>query len=166
MKNVFYYAILLMLSFSLLSATCSSNDDDGQDPNNNSVVIAEVTATLQTGTWRITNFVDSGTDETNDFAGYNFTFNNNGTLAANNGSTTVTGTWSITNSGSSSSGSSTDDDGNSSSDVDFNIAFASPPDFAELTEDWHIVSHTGTRIVLIHISGGNGGTDNLTFELN
>lgn len=155
MKNVFFYATLLMLSFSLMSSTCSSNDDDGQDPNNNSVVIAEVTATVQTGTWRITNFVDSGTDETNDFTGYNFTFNTNGTLAANNGSTTVNGTWSITN-----------DDDNSSDDIDFNIAFASPADFVELTEDWHIESRTSTRIVLIHISGGNGGTDNLTFELN
>lgn len=164
MKNVFYYAMLLMLSFSLMSSTCSSSDDDGQDPNNNLAVIAEVTATVQTGTWRITNFVDSGSDETNDFTGYNFTFNTNGTLVADNGSTTVNGTWSITNDSSSSS--STDDDGNSSDDIDFNIAFASPADFAELTEDWHIVSRTSTKIVLIHISGGNGGTDNLTFELN
>lgn len=163
MKNVLFYATLLMLSYSLMSSTCSSSDDDGQDPNNNLVVIAEVTATVQTGTWRITNFVDSGIDETNDFAGYNFTFNSNGSLVADNGSTTVTGTWSITND--SGSGSS-DDDGNSSSDIDFNIAFAAPADFAELTEDWHIVSRSSTQIVLIHISGGNGGTDNLTFELN
>ena len=67
-----------------------------------------------------------------------------------------TGTWSVTNSSSSSS--------SSSDDIDFNILFNSPPNFEELSEDWDIISHTSAKIELIHVSGGNGGTDYLTFE--
>lgn len=56
--------------------------------------------------------------------------------------------------------------GSSSGEVDFNIFFASPADFAELTEDWNIISYSASKIELIHVSGGNGGTDLLTFEKN
>ena len=160
MKKGFFYATLLMLSFSLMSSTCSSSDDDGLNQNNNSVVIGEISATVQTGTWRITSFVDSGSDETGHFNGYDFSFNSNGSLVASNSVNTYTGSWSITDDDDS------DDDSNSSDDIDFNIAFSSPADFAELTEDWHIVSRSSTRLELIHVSGGNGGTDTLTFELN
>ncbi len=159
MKRGFFYSMLLMMSFSLMSSTCSSSDDDGS-PDDNSAVIAQINSTVQTGTWRITSFIDSGNDETSNFSGYNFTFNSNGSLVADNGSTTISGTWSITDDDNS------DDDSSSSSDIDFNIGFSSPNDFAELSEDWHITSRTGTRIELIHVSGGNGGTDTLTFEMN
>jgi len=52
------------------------------------------------------------------------------------------------------------------SDLDFNIFFASPPDFEDLSDDWDFISHTSTKIELIDMSGGNGGTDYLTFEKN
>jgi hypothetical protein len=160
MKKGIFYCMLLMMSFSLMSSTCSSSDDDGMNPNDNSVIIADVTATVQTGTWRITSFIDSGNNETSNFSGYSFTFNGNGALVADNGNSTVTGTWSITDDDNS------NDDSSNSDDIDFNIAFSSPDDFTELTEDWHIVSRTSTKIDLIHVSGGNGGTDTLTFEMN
>ena len=51
-------------------------------------------------------------------------------------------------------------------DLDFNIAFSSPANFTDLTEDWNIITYTTTKIQLIHVSGGNGGTDYLTFEKN
>lgn len=44
--------------------------------------------------------------------------------------------------------------------------FTSPPDFEELTDDWDIISQTSSKIELIDISGGNGGTDYLTFQKN
>jgi hypothetical protein len=50
------------------------------------------------------------------------------------------------------------------SDMDFNIFFNLTNNFEDLNEDWHIVSQSSTRIELIHVSGGNGGTDTLTFE--
>jgi hypothetical protein len=39
-------------------------------------------------------------------------------------------------------------------------------DFEDLNDDWDIISRSSTKIELIDISGGNGGTDYLTFEKN
>lgn len=161
MKRVFFYGLLLMLNFSLMSSMCSSDDDDGS-PNDNSQQIAQIQNTAESGTWRITNFVDSGQNETSDFAGYNFSFNSDGTLVATNGSNTVSGTWSVTDDDSS------DDDSSSSDDIDFNIFFPVPEsnNFEDLNDHWDIVTTSSNRIELIDISGGNGGTDLLTFERN
>lgn len=161
MKRIFNLGFLLMLSFSLMSAMCSSDDDDGS-PNNNSQQIAEIESTAQSGTWRITNFNDSGQNETSDFNGYDFTFNSDGSLVATNGSNTLTGTWSVTDD------SNSNDDSSSDDDIDFNIFFpvSESSDFEDLNDDWDVVSTTSTRIELIDISGGNGGTDMLTFERN
>jgi len=68
----------------------------------------------------------------------------------------------VTDSSSSSSSSSN----SNSDDIDFNISFSSPNDFEELSDDWHIESHSSTMIKLKDVSGGNGGTDFLTFEKN
>lgn len=157
MKKGFYYGLLIMLSFTLMSFNCS-DDDDGGSNSNNSQQIAQIEDTAQSGTWRISNFNDSGQNETSDFTGYSFEFNSNGTLVASNGSNTVNGSWSVTDSSSSSS----DDD------IDFNIFFQVPndSDFEDLNDDWDVVSISSNKIELIDISGGNGGTDLLTFEMN
>ena len=161
MKKVFNLGLLLMLSFSLMSSMCSSDDDDGSS-NNNSQQIAQIENTAQSGSWRITNFNDSGDNETSDFNGYDFTFNSDGSLVATNGSNTLTGTWSVTDDSNSSDDSSSDDD------IDFNIFFSVPDtsDFEDLNDDWDVVTTSSTRIELIDISGGNGGVDMLTFERN
>lgn len=157
MSTKFIYGLLIMLSFSLMSSTCSKDDDI--NTNDNSVEINQIKATVQSGSWRITSFIDSGTDETSHFTGYSFTFKSNGTLTASNGSNTFNGTWSVTDS------SNSNDDSNSNSDIDFNIYFATPANFNDdLTEDWDIELYNSTKIQLIHVSGGNGGTDTLTFE--
>jgi hypothetical protein len=47
------------------------------------------------------------------------------------------------------------------------ILFSSPApaDFIDdLSDDWDILSYSATKIELIDVSGGNGGTDYLTFE--
>ncbi len=161
MKKVFNLGFLLMLSFSLMSSMCSTDDDDGST-NNNSQQIAEIENTAQSGAWRITNFNDSGQNETSDFNGYEFTFNTDGSLVATNGSNTITGTWSVTDDNNS------NDDSSSNDDIDFNIFFPVPEssDFEDLNDDWDIVSTSSTKIELIDVSGGNGGTDTLTFEKN
>jgi len=142
----------LVIVFTISS--CSSDDDSTNDSNSNQ---DEVENTVESGTWRITKFIDSGDDETSDYNGYTFTFNSDNTLVATNGTNSHTGTWSITDSNSG-------DD--SLDDLHFNIFFASPADFEELSDDWDILSRTDTKIELIDISGGNGGTDFLTFEKN
>ena len=153
MKALFFKSLLIfVLAFTISS--CSNDDDDNSNSDTNQTNIEN---TVQAGTWRVTKFIDSGDDETNNFNSYTFTFNASNSLIAENGNTTNNGSWSITDNNSS-------DD--SMDDLDFNISFASPQDFEELTEDWDIISRTDTKIELIHVSGGNGGTDFLTFEKN
>lgn len=115
--------------------------------------------TFITGSWIVTNFNDSGQDETNDFTSYDFTFASNGTVVATNGTETINGTWSVTDSSSSSS---------SSSDIDFNLFFnvSTTHNFDDLNDDWDIVSVSSNEVSLIDISGGNGGTYRLTFTKN
>jgi hypothetical protein len=148
MGKVKLSAILVgLLIFSLL---ISCDDDSPKDISKD-----QIQTIVQNGTWRITRFIDSGTDETNDFTGYNFTFNSSGVLNASNGTNNYTGTWSITDS---------DSNDDSSDDLDFNINFNLTNDFEDLNDDWDIVSQSSTKIELIDVSGGNGGTDLLTFE--
>ena len=156
MKNKFFYGLLLMLSLSLMSFQCSSDDDSMN--LDNSAEINKIKSDAMSGDWKVTSFIDSGIDETNHYTGYSFTFSTNGVLTATNANTVVTGTWSITDSNS-------NDDDSNSNDIDFNIFFSSPATFNDdLTEDWDIVNHNTTKIQLVHISGGNGGTDILIFE--
>ncbi len=147
---------LLSLIFMLNVASMCSSDDD----NSSSADPTPVINTASSGTWRITFYEDDGVNETFHFTGYNFTFGASNVLTATNGTNTYTGAWSVTNSDS-------NDDSPSSNDLDFNIMFSSPAVFAdELTDDWDIISYTDTKIQLVDVSGGNGGTDYLTFEKN
>lgn len=158
MKKVFFYNAIILLSLMIMSSTCSVNDDDDDELLNNSSEIASINDDASNGVWVITYYYDTDHEETSNFTGYTFTFGSNGVLTATNGVNTYTGSWSVTDDSSSST--------SSSDDIDFNIAFSSPSDFEELTDDWEIISHTSTRIELRDISGGNGGTDFLTFERN
>ena len=153
MKNLKIKTLTLLLG--LFTFVSCSNDSDNPNNNNNTQNLIE--NIVQDGTWRITKFIDSGTDETNHFTGYNFTFNSSGVLNANNGTNNYNGTWSISDSNS-------NDD--SQDDLHFNINFNLTNDFEDLNDDWDFVSQTSTKIELIDISGGNGGTDYLTFEKN
>jgi len=149
--------ILIPFLFSLfmlnVASMCSSDDNSSssQDPT-------PVINIASQGTWRITSYIDSGVNETNHFTGYNFTFGPSNVLTASNGTNNYTGTWSVVTD--------TTNDDNPSSDLDFNIGFTAPADFADLTDDWDVVSYTATTISLIDVSGGNGGTDTLVFTKN
>jgi hypothetical protein len=150
--------IMITVVFSLLLMACANKDDDGVLV---SMSAEQLQSIVQSTNWEITYFYDTDHEETSNFSGYSFSFNEDGTLVAVNGNTTVTGTWSINDN----SGSSSDDDGNSSTnDNDLNIFFASPEEFEDLTDDWDIISISNDQIELIDVSGGNGGTDYLTFS--
>ena len=149
-KN-FKVAISFVALTMLIITACNTDD--------NSTVSIQTTVenNVQNNTWRITKFIDSGTDETYRFTGYSFTFNSSGVLNANNGTNNYDGTWSIADSNS-------NDD--SQDDLDFIINFNLTNDFEDLNDDWDFISQSPTKIELIDISGGNGGTDYLTFEKN
>lgn len=152
-KLISVFALLFMLN---VASTCSN--DDNTPPQSTSVDPTPVINTVNTGNWIVTLYNDSGNVETTNFSNYIFTFGPGNVLTAVNGGTTVTGTWSVTSDNS--------NDDSPSNDLDFNIAFSAPANFADLTDDWNIISYTATKIQLIHVSGGNGGTDYLTFEKN
>ncbi|PZF73302.1 hypothetical protein DN068_09030 [Taibaiella soli] len=103
---------------------------------------------IQAGVWKVSFFSDNGNDETNHFTGYEFAFNANGSATASNGGSTVNGTWKT----------GTDDD---QAKLELNFGNTSP--FDELNNDWHILNTNNTTILLEDVSGGNGGTDALTF---
>ena len=145
----------LSLFVILLSVVFSCSNDSS---SNSSVDPTPVINTVNKGTWRITFYEDSGVNETSNFVGYNFTFGANSLLTATNVTNTYIGAWSVTSDNSG--------DDSPSNDLDFNIAFNSPANFSELTEDWNIIERTDTKIKLVHVSGGNGGTDYITFEKN
>lgn len=146
---------MLSLIFMLNVASMCSDDDD----NNSSADPTPVINTVTSGTWRITFYEDDGVNETYHFTGYNFTFGSSNVLTATNGTNTYTGSWSVTNDDS--------NDDSPSNDLDFNILFSTPTVFAdELSDDWDILSRTDTKIELVDVSGGNGGTDYLTLEKN
>lgn len=135
--------------------TWSCSDDDRNSGSSTTVEI--LTSTVRSGSWEITTFSKDGTDHTADFADYVFTFASSGLLTAVKGEINHTGAWSVT----------TDDsDDDDPDDIDFNIAFASPPGFEELTEDWRLLEVTDSKIRMRHKSGGDGSTDLLTIEKN
>lgn len=154
MKTLKLIPILLCIFMLNVASMCSKDDDNSNPPADPNPVIN----TVNQGTWRITLYNDSGTIKTSNFTGYNFTFGTGGVLTATNSSNTYNGIWSVT------SGDSSDD--NPSNDLDFNIGFTTPANFADLTDDWDIVTYTASKIELRDVSGGNGGTDLLTFEKN
>ncbi len=145
----------VFLIFLFASCSTSNNDAIQEDTEGTNQSSTQIQNTAQTGTWRVTYYYDSDHEETSNYSGYSFSFNSDGSLVSVNGNTTVTGTWSVTNSSS-----------GSSDDVHFNIFFAAPPAFEKLTDDWEIISTSSTKIELKDVSGGNGGTDFLTFMKN
>ncbi len=151
-KIIFATLIVCTIAFNF---SCSSYDD-GNALDNNS--ISTVVTAMNLGTWRITKYIDSDINETADFSGYNFTFTENNILMAKKGTDEIMGSWLVV----------TDDSngGSSSTYLDFIISFSGPVKFIKLSDDWDIKSSTSTKIELIDSSGGNGGTDYLTFEKN
>lgn len=155
MKKMKLISAFMFLFIATAFSSCTDEDDTVV---NNSVDPTPVINVVNNGTWRITLFNDSGVDETLNFTDYDFSFGASNILSATNGTNTYSGTWSVTSDNS--------NDDSPSNDLDFNIAFSAPANFAELTEDWNIISYTATKVQLVHVSGGGGGTDYVTFEKN
>ena len=286
MKKIILLKCLIALGLFLTSC---SVDENGLDARSLQADLETLSKNASSGSWRITSFIDSGSDDTKNFNGFKFFFESDGSLFAKNDTNDFLGSWSITMAGSDNGFSANDDctncttaqltdilstcsdwyvdklerndedleenfsgfqfnfnaDGsitaenatnvysgswessgngnnisviititgvseieevwtlheielqNGESKVDlrnsngdrlrfknnctlfdygntantgnpiaFNIFFASPANFNELSEDWDVVSHSPSKIDLIHISGGDGSTDLLSFEKN
>lgn len=147
----------VIFSFALATlfiASCYKNSNTSNSTSKG-MVQTQIESNMSISNWTISLFNDSGNDETNHFTGYTFKFENNGKLTTTNGVNTYTGTWSISDSNSK-------DD--SKDDLDFNIHFNLTNDFEDLNDDWDILSYSNNKMELVDVSGGNGGTDYLTFS--
>lgn len=144
MKNRLILITLLIMT-AIAASSCSKDDDSPADPS-------QTQDNVQSGTWRVTLYNDSGENRTSWFEGFSFTFNSNGSLTAVNGTVTQNGTYSVYR---------------DSGDTKFDITFqAANGPFEEISEDWRVITQSAGKIELINVSGGNGGTDYLTFEKN
>lgn len=139
-KLVPLIGILILTSW---FAGCSK--DDSSDPSDPAYLINIVTQ----GTWRITYFMDAGTNKTTNYTGYDFIFTDSAVLLAQKATTHFTGLWSVLS-----------QDGQ----LEMIISFTSPAAFIELGNTWHVTDATATKVILSAVV--SGGTDYLTFEQN
>lgn len=149
MKLRMMFMAIALLSMGLI-ISCSKDDETKVEEKITAADMSEIKATVESGDWRITNYLDADNDETTNYVGYTFTFNSDGILGATNGNISVSGAWSMTTS---------DVD-----ELDFNIFFTTPAIFEELADDWEIVKYSTAKIELRDVSGGDGTIDYLTFE--
>lgn len=138
MKKFIIIPTITLLVIALFSS-CKKDDSTSSPSSTNSI---------QQGQWKITSYIDSGNNETSHYTGYAFVFASGGVVSATKQGSSVNGSWS----------SGTDD-----SQLKLYLTFTATP-FSELNDDWHIVQQTSSLIQLEDVSGGNGGTDYLTFE--
>lgn len=144
MKNIINISALLIM---FLTGFTSCKKDDNSTSNTNS----NLSSGIQQGTWKVTSYIDSGTNETSHYTGYAFQFNSNGAVVASKTGSTVNGTWST---------------GSDDSNVKLVLDFGATSPFDELNDDWHVTEQSSSIIKLEDVSGGGSGTDYLTFEKN
>lgn len=137
MKKLFLLPVL-----ALFFASCSNNDTTS-DP------VADLTTKTNMvvqSNWTITQYTDSGKDETSDFSGYKFTFNTDGTFVAVSSSASFNGTWTLAQ-----GSSSPDDSGNNSADDNLNkltISITGNKQMDNLSHKWLTDKITATEIWL------------------
>jgi len=135
MKNL----ILLPALFAAIFLTSCSKSDTS-DPS------ADLTAkkgNVSTGSWKVTQYLDSGKDETSDFSSYSFNFRSDGTVFAANGMSDFSGIWSLNSGSSSSSSSSSDDNSNR-----FTITITGNKQMDDISKKWLVVKITEVEISL------------------
>ncbi len=140
-------AIFILSAITLFLFISCKKDDNGTTP----ISTTSVANTIVSGTWKITYYWDKDHEETANYSGYNFTFGIGNILTATKTGSSITGTWTTL----------LDD-----SKTKIVLGFSTPTSFVEISDDWHVIERTDSKIRLQDISGGNGGTDYLTFEKN
>lgn len=124
----------------------SCTDEDNSKTTNPTA--SEVIDRVDNGEWKIINYVVNGAEETEHFSDFEFTFDNQHILNATSGTTVYAGSWTVT-----------DAEGG---EVDFNISFTGPDEFADLSDDWSVVQVSKSMVKLEGET--DAGTNYLTFK--
>jgi hypothetical protein len=135
-------ALLLIPALAIILASCSKNDTTS-DP---AADLAVKNSIVVQSDWKITQYTDSGIDETSDFSGYKFKFNTDGTLVAIASDATFNGNWVL-----SLGNVKSDDSGNNSSDDNLNkltISITGSKKMDHLSHKWLTDKITATEIWL------------------
>ncbi len=117
--------------------------------SNNTTSPSILNTAVQKGKWKITLYNHNGKDETSQFTAYDFSFNPDGKLIATNALLSTQGSWSS---------------GNDDSQLKLYLNFGTSDYLHELNNDWHVTLQNASNIKLENVSGGNGGSELLTFE--
>lgn len=134
--------LVLIVLAALVFASCSKNETSS-DPIADLTVKSNMVAESQ---WVISQFMDSGKDETSDYSEYKFKFNNDGTLLAISSSATFNGTWVLAQ-----GQSNPDDSGNNSGDDKLHkltITISGNSYMDDLSHKWLVDKITSTEIWL------------------
>ena len=143
MNKLLLIPALATILFTSSFSGCKKEDNSMSDQVNT------LNQTAQTGTWKVTYYLDNSVDKTSTYTGYVFQFNSGGTITATKAGTTISGTWS---------------GGNDDSQVKLYLNFGTATPFLELNNDWHVTQQSSSIIKLEDVSGGGSPTDYLTFE--
>ena len=127
---------LLLVSLLVVSCSKSETTDPAADLSANQKMVS-------TGDWKVTQYLDSGKDETSDFSLLSVSFNADGSIVVSDGTTTYTGTSTLA-----SASSSSDDTGYDDKNHKFTITIAGDKLMQKLSKKWLAVKVTETEIWL------------------
>jgi len=134
--------LLLIPALAIIIASCS-NSDTTSDPVDD---LTTKTNMVVQSEWSITQYTDSGNDETSDYSGYRFKFNTDGTFVSVSSGETYSGTWMLAQ-----PNTNPDDSGDDSSDDKFNkltISITGNKQMDHLSHRWLTEKITATEIWL------------------
>ena len=138
MKKILLIPVLLMMLCGL--GSCSKSND--------STAIIPTSSIITVGNWKITYFVDNGSDHTSNYAGLKLIFISNGTVTSSNDLFSVNGTWVAS----------------LNTEDKLLLNFNTGLQMEQLNHDWHILEKTSIKLRMEDVSGGGGGTRYLTIE--
>lgn len=157
MRKLFVYP--MMAATLALGVSCGDDDDDNNNSGGSSAQDpVQVTNTLTSGEWKITQFRDDDDDRTALFTGYSFSFGPGNTVTAVDGDDAYEGVWALVNDDD-------DDDDHDDNDLELHISFAPGTVLQQLNDDdWEVRQRTNTKIRLSDDDDDDLDDDLLIFE--
>lgn len=129
-----------------IQSTCAGGNGGTDGTGGTGGGTSALATTITSGTWSVFSYIDKGEDKTGIFSAYAFTFNTDGSAQASDG-TAVSGSWVEANGG---------------SELTLDFGLNVPLD--EFNESWDVVQLSDTRVELVNVSGGGGGTSTLILD--